>query len=318
MEEPVLEIRLPGHAEVIKAQRDVVLASCSSAPATGPWHLRPELNATPDTVQAWLECINKTYSSPNMNIWRFIKAIRFAKSVDTRPSIFQDMCNELDYRFMPTSAINVQWQDRVIQLRIMGAMYTTPYLSGLYECTSPNQQGYRQVLTNTELGIDRVEQFSIKVAESVERIMFRIATLGITPVVRTLRNFVRRQSTAPCNVLFNVLDRVYTPRVLQAFPRELLYESMLERELTHSDAQLTLMPGPLQVKYFSPTAASLTLAYANPRPPQFTVESYTASNQNRLSGDTVYYIPMNVILGMRSEHQTRSLLASMLDALHRS
>jgi hypothetical protein len=222
-------------------------ATASSGPTT--WDLRQavlEGDSQPvdaSTVQTWLDVVcsplyaRRSAPPPPSSLEARLRLLKFADFAGTRSAMLHDIGKRVAED--PGAFLEVAW-DKQQTPRLM--LHSWVYYTEIEECLFG--MDYEKLHGDTLLppmAGPQIQRFQSTLSSALENALYLAARLDLPPLVRTLRDFVRRQlfdSRRSCRVLDP--GAIYTPRVLQHLPFEVLRGGFLESALMDLSSSVVL------------------------------------------------------------------------------
>ncbi|KXZ54313.1 hypothetical protein GPECTOR_5g398 [Gonium pectorale] len=183
----------------------------------------------------------------------------FADAAASSPLVFEDLERALLSK--DDLSLRVHVGDEVqFNLLLRGQIYFMTTESGLVRADMENKQRLA-VLTPDQLFQQHMQQIPLAVCSALEEWLYLAGRLGTVEVARLLLEFARTQLTwCEISLCLPAIGTVYSPRVLQCMPPELLYEGFLRRQLTDMPTSMGLLrpvSGKVKVTFDSPAAATV-------------------------------------------------------------
>ncbi|KXZ44659.1 hypothetical protein GPECTOR_64g78 [Gonium pectorale] len=215
----------------------------------------------------------------------------FADAVSSSRLVFEDLAARLAALRNLTLPVRVGGSLR-LELVLRGHLYAMSSGLGLMDYPIPYASSETRTLVlqpASELFTAHAQHIPDALADSLEGWLYLTGRLGMVPLTRLLLDFLKSQLAASqlCP-FFRSIRRVYSPRVLQCAPPELLLEGFLRDCLSDLPSEVRLEAQGAAATLGSAAAASfLPLELAAPRQVDVTVDRGGRSRFTDGRGNTV-------------------------------
>ncbi|KAG2482364.1 hypothetical protein HYH03_018714 [Edaphochlamys debaryana] len=280
---------LPAHRRVLSLFSGVVdgLPSNTDGSPT-PWDLRGlvlEGESEPvaaAVVESWLDTVKAHISTPQRpKIPGSLEAARplllFADAVDTSPAVLQALGGGPPPWRRPDRCycLRMLWTQLPVCTTMIGAL----------------------VMVSDETFDQHKDAFPSAVARELESWLHLAGRLNLVPLARLLTSFIKVHIMPNVrSILLPSIASMFSPRVLQFMPRELLLEAYVRDALMERPAQATInvsevelnVATPLLSAWFNKPLGTATKAGAKPMPDTLTLVTVKMSGQE---------LPLNATMG---------------------
>ncbi len=142
------------------------------------------------------------------------------------------------------------------QLTVKLALGSVHYIRGtdkaLCSCGNPSAK----VISEGQEFAPHAPAFPSAVCSALESWLHLAGRLGMVPLCRALLDFIKAQLIASAvSLVLPAYDRIFSRRVLECMPRELLYEALVRDGLTDRPAEVKVEAKGATVTFTSPVAA---------------------------------------------------------------
>lgn len=280
--EPDIHIAVADREEPLLAHRHVLslFSTCvRDLPRESPgstfvaWDLKQlvlEGDSRPVTagvVQSWLDTVYSRVDAAR-------RARRVADLDDARPLLlFADACgtsqvvlDDLQRRLVDNPALSLtvtvgdagQSEQQEQQLAVKLALRNVVYFcqGDVLGSKEGSNTSWTTVLAVPEFG-PHASSFSAAACSALERWLHLAGRLRLVQLCRALVDFIKAQLLpGGLSILLPAFDRIYSRRVLECMPRELLYEAMVRDSLLHRPAAMRLEAKEVEVTFSDQLAAT--------------------------------------------------------------
>ncbi len=274
---------------------------------------------TAEVVQSWLDAVYRRVDAAR-------RVRRVADLDDARPLLlFADACgtskvvlDDLGRSLVdnPDLSLNVtvrrepqqpapeqQQQQLTVKLAVRGTLYAC-----VGEELSSLQAGKQRAtaVAAPEFG-PHAAAFPAAACSTLESWLHLAGRLRLVPLCRVLIDFIKAQLLPrTLSILLPAFDRIYSRRVLECLPRELLYEAMVRDSLLHRPASIQLEAEEVEVTLSEPlTAAWYHRAVG-------ATESMTLSQISLRQRNGGAWAPVHMVLGGPTPSQAVDLVKSTM------
>ncbi|KAG2482361.1 hypothetical protein HYH03_018711 [Edaphochlamys debaryana] len=258
---------LPAHRRVLSLFSGVVdgLPSNTDGSPT-PWDLRglvldgeSEPVAAP-VVERWLDAV---YS--RLDVSRQLPApatleearplLLLADAVDTSPAVLQALGGALAER--PDLALTVAVGELKVDLQLKGRVHFNTDGTLAYLTTVSTTATAPFALVGKEAYAPHTAAFPSAVARELESWLHLAGRLNLVPLARALMGFVKAELVGnSLSILQSSVGSVFSPRVLQLMPRELMFEAFVRDALVVRPAHVSVLSEDASIVMASPLAAA--------------------------------------------------------------
>ncbi|KAG2494311.1 hypothetical protein HYH03_007664 [Edaphochlamys debaryana] len=257
---------LPAHREVVGLFSSVARGlPCDTDGSPTPWDLRGlvlEGESEPvaaAVVERWLDAVyarvdvSRRLPAP-ASLAETRPLLLLADAVDTRPAVLQALGQALADR--ADLALTVAVGELKVDLQLKGRLHCI--LGGALACLQLSGLiGSATTLVAKEAYEPHAAAFPSAVARELESWLHLAGRLNLVPLARALVGFVKAELTANnLSILYPSVGSVFSPRVLQFMPRELLLEGFVLNTLLERPALVGIANEELSVKFHTPLAAA--------------------------------------------------------------
>ncbi len=306
-DEPDMHILVAGEEQPLLAHYHI-LRHCSTCVRDLPrnadpvvWDLQKlilegETNpVSAEVVQRWLDMVYARLDAGR-------RMRRINELDEARPLLaFADACgtsqvviDDLGRRLLdnPDLSMSISVGEGPQRLTAKLALRDTTYYSSAGEGLVKVQAGGPRVMIQPEDFAPHAPAFPAAVCAALECWLHLAGRLGMVPLCRALLAFIKTQLVSGGSaVVFDAFPSIYSRRVFDCMPRELLYEALVRDGLMDTPSEVTVEGQGVKVALYSPLAAAFFCR------PAGATESMTMEGMTvRLAGGTI--APVRVLLGM--------------------
>ncbi|GLC44985.1 hypothetical protein PLESTB_001746500 [Pleodorina starrii] len=245
-EAPDLRIFVAGRDEPFSAHRDLLKfyslvirgLPCAAADEVTTWDLRGVVledetqPVSADVVKAWLDIIYSRTDvarpgSPPSSLRECVSLLKFADFAQTSVPLLREIAGRFaeDARAFVEVILSMDCRPRLL---LHDCSYSGPSALGLYQTSGMTGVESRVLVPAAALDLPRIRAAT---SADLEAALYLAARLDLPPLIALLRSFIRAQL-----LMFNksrVIDlaTIYSARVLNSLPRQVLLEGFLESSL---------------------------------------------------------------------------------------
>ncbi|EFJ48467.1 hypothetical protein VOLCADRAFT_90717 [Volvox carteri f. nagariensis] len=338
-EEPDVHILVARATEPISAHFDVLrlYSGCAQDLPRGEggaptiWNLRNLLlegesdPVSPSVVESWLDMVYSHVDTSRrkrtfLRLQEVKPLVLFADAVCTCDAAMRELCDMLVNQ--TALQLDVPLGEETLQIMLQGRIYYVRDLEGLTSISTTDGSPSAIEAPKAVYAL-HAKNFTTTLGQQLESWLYLAGRLQMLPLVQLLINFIKTQLLAGCSSpLAAAVGNIYSPRVLQCMPRELLYAGFLRDTLLYrpNDLQLKTIPDGLKVKLVTAEAATALRLYSHSDvlhdlAPGKSIENahlLHLSNRSRVA-KPLHNAPVNVSVGGLNAKLCEKIVQAALD-----